>query len=130
MTFNSIPDSDIEVGDTITRAIILTVKQNLDDLNSRIINQTTTTTLTGSVIDWNAGNFFADTIVAGKTYSFQNNVSGRTIVLKLKNDSAAALNLAWPAGIRGASTLIPPNSFKIFTFLQIGTDIFSSSLEF
>lgn len=89
-----------------------------------------TITLAGATIDWSLGNIFSDTITAGKTYSFTNALDGRTIVVRIRNNSASAVTLVWPGGTLGASTSVTANTYKVFTLIKIGTSVFASSLEF
>lgn len=87
--------------------------------------------LAGSTVDWALGNIFSDTITSGKTYSFSNATDGRTIVVEIRNNSGSLVNIVWPVGVLGASTTISANTYKVFTFIKIGTtNIFASSLDF
>lgn len=130
MPFTTIPATEIELGDTIKQTTMQMVKDNLDYLNTKVTTAAPTVALTNNIIDWSLSSSFTDTITANKTYAFANNSDARTVIILIRNNSASTLTLGWPAGTLGASTTILANTYKIFTFIQFGSLVFASSLEF
>ena len=130
MPYTPIPSTEIETGDIIKQTTMQMVKDNLDYLNTKVTTAAPTVALSGNVIDWSLSSSFMDTITANKTYAFSNNSDARTIVVLIRNNSASTVTLGWPAGTIGASTTILANTYKIFTFIQFGSLVFASSLEF
>jgi len=96
----------------------------------RRVPSTNTTILSSPAIDWDVNINFSLAISANTTFTFSNAEDGQTMVIKVINSSASALTLAWPVEAVGASTSISANKTKVFTFIKLGSVIYSSSMEF
>jgi hypothetical protein len=81
-------------------------------------------------VDWSAANLLTKTISANSTFTFSNNVDGKTIIVRLINSTAGALTLAWPAAVLGAVTSLSANKTGIYTFVQFGANIYMTGSEF
>jgi LysM repeat protein len=81
-------------------------------------------------INWNLSNLFTKTVSANSTFTFSNNVDGKTVVVRLINSTAGALTLAWPAAVSGAVTSLSASKTGIYTFIQFGSNIYMTGVEF
>lgn len=86
--------------------------------------------LSGTSINWASGNTFSTSISSNTNFSFMNQQNGQVIVVRVINTSSSTLTLGWPGGLIGADTVLRPNKTKVYTFFAIGSDIYSSALEF
>ena len=55
-----------------------------------------TQSLSGTSIDWSVGNIFTKTLSANTTFTFSNQTSGQTIVVRLTN-TASNYTVTWPS---------------------------------
>lgn len=85
--------------------------------------------LSNGIVDWKQGNVFNTSISANQTYSFLNDIDGKTIVLKIKNDGASILTLTWPSNVIGADTTIAISVAKMVTLIKIGSSIYANSVD-
>jgi len=82
-------------------------------------------------IDWSLGNVYTKSISANSTFSFINELSAKTIIVRLVNTTAGSLTVAWPVSVVGSDlTTVGANKAKIFTFIKIGTTVYASAVEF
>ena len=89
-----------------------------------------TSVLVSPVINWLDNINFSISISANTSFSFLNALDGNTVVLRVINTSGSNLTLTWPVESVGASTSISANKTRLFTFIKIGTTIYSSSVEY
>ena len=89
-----------------------------------------TVSLSGTAIDWSQGNIFSKTTSVGFTFSFTNNTDGRTIVIQLINSTGSNIAVAWPGSIIGAYTSLTASKTAIITLIKVGSNTYSSALEF
>jgi len=81
-------------------------------------------------IDWLNGGIYTKDISANSTFTFSNATDGQNIIFCLTNTTATDLTLSWPVELKGADLTLPANKTKLFTFIKIGSSIYSSSLEY
>lgn len=82
-------------------------------------------------IDWATGNVFTKTLAANTTFTFSNNVSGQTIIVRLTN-TASNYTVTWPTVRWAAGT--PPTmtvgaKSDIYTFVYDGSNIYGSAVQ-
>lgn len=80
-------------------------------------------------IDWATGNVFTDTITSGKTYTFNNAIDGRTIIVRIRNTTGSNLSIVWPGAVVNQDTIVPANSTKLFTLVSILGTIYMTSVS-
>jgi len=87
--------------------------------------------ISASAIDWSTGLSFSKTLSAGTTFTFSNQISGQTIIVRLTN-TASNYSVTWPAvkwsgGV--APTMSPGVVSDIYTFFYDGTSFFGSYVQ-
>lgn len=87
--------------------------------------------ISASAIDWSTGNVFTKTLGANTTFTFSNQVSGQTIVVRLTN-TASNFTVTWPT-VRwsgGAAPTMSPGAFSdVYTFINDGSNIYGSAVQ-
>lgn len=86
-------------------------------------------------IDWAVDRVFEKTLAAATTFTFSNTVTGKQIIVIIKQDAAAAKTVAWPAGIKWSGGVAPTMSvtlscYAVFAFIKASTgDIIGTVLN-
>lgn len=84
-------------------------------------------------IDWSSANVHEKDISADSTFTFSNDVSGQTIIVKITNTDASAHTADFPAGVQwsGGTAVnnVPANSSNVYTFIRVGTVIYASAVD-
>ncbi len=87
--------------------------------------------ISSTAIDWATGNLFTQTLGAHTTFTFSNNVSGQTIVVRLTN-TGSNYTVTWPTvkWSNGTPPTMTVGAFSdIYTFIYDGSDIYGSAVQ-
>jgi hypothetical protein len=100
---------------------------------SASIAQTTPATqaISGSVIAWNTGSLFTNTLSTNTTFTFSGAISGQTIVVRLTN-TASNYTVTWPTvrwtgGV--APTMSPGAVSDVYTFIYDGSNYYGAYVQ-
>lgn len=80
-------------------------------------------------IDWSLANVFQKAISTNETYTFSNDVDGKTIVVMIHNNSGADVDVDFPTAYWSGGTeitTVPAGTRNVYTFIKIGTDVFAT----
>lgn len=84
-----------------------------------------------SAIDWSTGSVFTKTLGANTTFTFSNQTSGQTIVVRLTN-TASNYTVTWPT-VKWPGGTVPVMSTgatsDVYTFVYDGTNIYGSYVQ-
>lgn len=87
--------------------------------------------ISASAIDWATGAMFTKTLAANTTFTFSNQVSGQTIIVRLTN-TASNYTVTWPA-VRwagGAAPTMTVGAFSdVYTFIYDGSNVYGSAVQ-
>ena len=86
-------------------------------------------TLSSGIVDWKQANVFSHSINANQTYSFVNDLDGKTIVLKITNTNTSTLTLTFPTNVVGPELTITAQKIKLISLIKIGNNVYSSSID-
>lgn len=97
-----------------------------------VANATISTQAIGaSAIDWSTGNAFTKTLAANTTFTFSNQTSGQTIVVRLTN-TASNYTVTWPT-VRWAGGAAPTMTIgaksDVYTFVYDGSNTYGSYVQ-
>jgi hypothetical protein len=99
----------------------------LDVADMTIVTQA----ISALAIDWSTGYVFTKTLGANSTFTFSNNLSGQTIVVRLTN-TASNYTVTWPT-VRwsGGSqpTMTVGAKSDVYTFVYDGSNIYGSAVQ-
>ncbi len=87
--------------------------------------------ISASAIDWSTGNMFTKTLGAATTFTFSNQISGQTIVVRLTN-TASNWTVTWPTVLwSGGTAPIMTTGAKsdVYTFIYDGSNIYGSAVQ-
>jgi hypothetical protein len=90
-----------------------------------------TQAISSTAIDWSAGSVFTKTLGASTTFTFSNQTSGQTIVVRLTN-TASNYTVTWPSvkWIGGsAPTMTIGATSDVYTFVYDGTNTYGSAVQ-
>lgn len=90
-----------------------------------------TQAISSTDIDWSAGNLFTKTLASNTTFTFSNQLSGQTIVVRLTN-TASNYTVTWPT-VRWAGgtppTMSPGAVSDVYTFVYDGSNTYGSFVQ-
>lgn len=90
-----------------------------------------TQAISASAIDWSTGNVFTKTLGANTVFTFSNQISGQTIIVRLTN-TASNYTVTWPT-VRwsggAAPTMTVGAKSDIYTFINDGSNIYGSAVQ-
>lgn len=90
-----------------------------------------TQSISASAIDWSAGNVFTKTLGANTTFTFSNQTSGQTIIVRLTN-TASNYTVTWPT-VRWAGGAAPTMTVgaksDVYTFVYDGSNTYGSYVQ-
>lgn len=125
----SAPDGSIYYNTTTNK---LRVKQNGswgDAVTPAII---AAQAISGTSIDWATGNVFTKTLSANTTFTFSNQSSGQTIVVRITN-TASNYTVTWPGSVLWSGGTAPVQTIgaksDVYTFIHDGTSIYGSVVQ-
>lgn len=85
-----------------------------------------------SNIDWSLSGVYTKTLGANTTFTFSNQTSGQTIVVRLTN-TASNYTVTWPGTVKWAGGVAPTMTIgafsDVYTFVHDGTDIYGSFVQ-
>lgn len=97
------------------------------------VSKTTIATqaISASAIDWSTGSAFTKTLGANTTFTFSNQISGQTIVVRLTN-TASNWTVTWPT-VKWSGGTTPTQTVgaksDVYTFFYDGTDIYGNVVQ-
>jgi hypothetical protein len=87
--------------------------------------------ISASNIDWSTGNGFSKTLSANTTFTFSNQLTGQTLIVRLTN-TASNYTVTWPT-VRWAGgtapTMSPGAVSDVYTFYNDGSNIYGSYVQ-
>lgn len=87
--------------------------------------------ISASAIDWSTGNAFTKTLGANTTFTFSNQTSGQTAVVRLTN-TASNWTVTWPT-VKWVSATAPTMTVgafsDVYTFFYDGTNTYGSAVQ-
>lgn len=87
--------------------------------------------ISATTIDWSTGSVFTKTLGANTTFTFSNQVSGQTIVVRLTN-TASNFTVTWPT-VRWIGGTPPGMSqgavSDVYTFINDGSNIYGTAVQ-
>lgn len=87
--------------------------------------------IASTTIDWATGNVFTKTLSANTTFTFSNQISGQTIIVRLTN-TASNYTVTWPT-VRWVDGIAPTMSIgatsDVYTFVHDGTNVYGSYIQ-
>lgn len=90
-----------------------------------------TQAISASAIDWSLGNVFTKTLGANTTFTFSNQLSGQTLVVRLTN-TASNYTVTWPT-VKWAGGTAPVMTIgatsDVYTFVYDGTNTYGSVVQ-
>ena len=88
--------------------------------------------ISGTSIDWATGNVFTKTLSANTTFTFSNQASGQTIVVRLTN-TASNYTVTWPGSVLWSGGTAPVQTIgaksDVYTFVYDGSSIYGSVVQ-
>jgi hypothetical protein len=83
-------------------------------------------------IDWVLGDTYHKTISAASTFTFTNDVNGKSIVVAITNSDTSDHDMTWPAGVLAdlnyTGTVIAGTT-TLFTFVKINGTVYVAEIK-
>lgn len=116
-----------------TTGQVLSVESGIPAWHTLDVSQMTigTQAIASTTIDWSTGNLFTQTLSANTTFTFSNQRSGQTIVVRLTN-TASNYTVTWPSlkwPNQTAPTMTTGAFSDVYTFVYDGTNVYGSFVQ-
>lgn len=135
----STKDTD-DLTESATRKFLLTSAQDIEGtktfkdnvvLESTVINDVKNIAATD--INWSLGSIYQRSVSSNTTFTFSSSVSGQTIIVKIENTDSLPVTVNFPSSVQWSNDTpidsIDGESSNIYTFINIGGDIYASTIE-
>lgn len=83
-------------------------------------------------IDWSLGDTFYKTISSASTFTFSNDVNGKSIVVAITNSSASDRAVTWPGGVLADLNYdgtVVAGTTSLFTFVKIAGTVYVAEMK-
>lgn len=126
-------DTD-DLAESATKKYLTTAAQTITGIKTFDDATRVSITSVGALaIDWDTSNIFEKDISANSTFTFSNDTTGQTIIVKITNTTGGAVEANFPGAVQwqGGTAInsVPANTSNIYTFVKVGTNIYASVID-
>ena len=83
-------------------------------------------------VDWSSGDTYSKGITAAETFTFSNDVNGKSIVVAISNIDTSDHAVTWPAGIKADLNYdgtVVNGTTSLFTFVKINGVVYVAEMK-